>query len=279
MIDLNSKLTVQHSKSGVFTDLSNEASSYDKDLVTLDHVAATDYLYIGFRKPISSVYLKHNTEYDDGGLLTAEYYNGSTWASLSDLNDDTFAFKRSGFIRWSLEQANQSTNTVNSTALYWYRFKSSVNRDDIIIAGINLVFADDYDLSLEQPLINDADFRGELTSHILIHVAVRNEILQKFKNNDYIKQDSTGRNRDINCWDLHDISEVRQAAVFLALSKIYENMSDSPEDVWTKKASTYFSKYEEMINVARLSLDLNDDGVEQPTEQKPIASTVRILTR
>lgn len=278
MVDLNSQLTIKHSDSGVFSDYSFKSNSFERDTYTLSHESATDYLYVGYKKPISSIYINHKTTYVTDGTLTAEYYNGSIWVSLNGFSDDTISFKRSGFIRWPLSQISQAQNSVDGLNLYWYRFKSSVDRALFVIAGINIVFADDYDLSLEQPLINSEEFRGTQTSHILIHVAARNEILQKFKNDDYIKQDSSGNYVDINAWDLHDILEVHQAAVFLAISKLYSNMSDSKDDVWSQKATVYLSKYEKMINVARLSLDLNDDGVEQSSEQKQ-ESGVRYMVR
>ena len=279
MIDLNSQLTVLHTADELaFTDYSNKSGSFAKDTFTLA-VESTDYFYVGFRKPISGLYFNHNTTYTTDGVLSGEYYNGSAWVSLdSSYVDDTVSLKRSGFIRWNVAQTNQATSTVNGKSLYWYRFNSSVDRAAMIIAGINLVFADDYDLSLEQPLINDTEFKGSQTSHILIHAAVRNEILQKFKNKDYLKVNSSGVLADINQWDLHNILEVKQAAVFLALSKIYENMSDASNDVWSEKAAKYSERYDKMINLARLSLDTNDDGVEQAIENKPNFTT-RYMTR
>jgi hypothetical protein len=99
-----------------------------------------------------------------------------------------------------------------------------------------------------------------MTSHILTHAACRNEILQKFRAKDFYKLDSDGNKQNINAWDLLDIAEVKQGAVYLAMSKIYYNMSDSENDIWAIKAGEYFNKYESMINIAATTIDFNDNG-------------------
>lgn len=274
MIDSKATLNIKHDADGTISDYSHKSVNFGRDVFTITLTTGTDFLFAGFRKPITSVYVNILTSYVTEGTLVGEYWNGSAWNSLSTLTDDTFGMMRSGFISFDAEQIDQVEHEVDSDTKYWYRFSSSETRTDMEISGINLVFADDYELSLEQPVINDESFRGSEPSYIKIHAACRNEIIQRFRNKDYIKTNLEGRKEDINVWDLHNILEVKQAAVFLALAKIYYNVSDSESDVWSIKSASYMDKFEKMIQLARLSLDTNDNGIPEIAEEK-----VRFVSR
>jgi hypothetical protein len=278
VIDKRDSLTIKHDDNGVFTDYSHKLSTYGRDGVTLTITNAEDFIYIGFDKPINSVYIDITTANGAEGSLTFEYYNGSTYTTVTSLSDDTLGAYRSGFIRWDKDVTDQVVSTVDSLEKYWYKVLPSVDRTGIVIGGINLVFSDDYELSLEQPYISDAEFLGSEGSHIKTHQAVKKEIIQKFRNKNYQKIDSNGDPQDITVWDLHDIDEVGLAATYLALSKIYFQMSDNPDDVWGSKSKYYEEKFIKYINVARLSLDTNDDGKEDSGELKQPFKN-RYLTR
>jgi hypothetical protein len=277
MIDPKAQLIVKHEVSGAFTDYSHKTNNFGKDSFTIS-LASADRLYVGFRKPINAIYFNHNSIYDEEGLLSLEFYNGITWANVEGLGDDTLGFKRSGFVHFDRNQTGHVPHLVDDYKLYWYRFSSSEPREDLVLSGINLVFADDYDLMMEQPYITMQDFLGTQKSHILIHAACRNEIIQKLKNKDFIKYDSDGVKQDLNQWDLLEIGEVKQGAIFLAMSKIYFNMSDSLDDVWGRKSTEYFKKFVSMIDLAALSLDLNDDGKAESAENK-VSFSVRYMSR
>lgn len=282
MIDKRSSLTILHEDNSVFSDHSHKLAAFGRDNLTLDLTAAEDNLYVGFEKPIHSFYIDIPTPDGGEGSLTLEYWNGSSWVSTFELSDDTFGLYRSGFVRWRNSEKNtisdQAENEVNGIKKFWYRLSFDTNRT-VGVSGLNLVFSDDYELSLEQPFISDSEFLGSASSHIKTHAAVRREILQKFNDKDYFKyDDETGRKEDINAWDLLDIDEVRLAATYLALSKIYSQLSDNPEDVWNEKSGKYKEKYDKFINLARLSVDFNDDGIKDDAENS-VTFKSRILTR
>lgn len=254
---------------------------FGRDNQTLTFTTLEDYFYIGFSKPINAVYwdiiAEPSDAHDSHDISTVEYWNGA-WTAVSDLSDDTLGLHRAGFIRWDKDVTDQVENTVDSSTMYWYRINSNEDRVNVEISGINLVFSDDYELSLEQPYISNSEFLGAEDSHIKTHQAVKKEIIQKFRNKNYTKIDSDGNPQDINVWDLHDIDEIGLAATYLALSKIYFQMSDNPEDVWGSKSKVYEDKFNKYINIARLSLDTNDDGVEDSGELKQPSKT-RYMTR
>ena len=71
-------------------------------------------------------------------------------------------------------------------------------------------------------------------------------------------------------FDLHNFDEVRQAAKYLALANIFYNESDSVDDKWKQKADGFMDKYSKAISLNFLSIDDNDDGVEQSSESNAI---------
>lgn len=271
MIDKRMNLTVKHDDNGSFSDYSHKMGAYGRDPITLTITSAEDNIYVGFEKPINAFYIDITSASGTESTMTVEYWNGSSYTSVSELSDDTFGFNRSGFVRWDKEEnlTDYAKNTVDSGNMYWYKINPGIDRTDIVISGLNLVFSDDYELSLEQPYIQDAEFLGNESSHIKTHVAARNEIIQKFRNKNYVKIDPvSGDIEDITVWDLLDIDEVKLAASYLAISKIYYQLSDNPEDVWSIKSVEYYNKFEKYINMARLSVDTNDDGIQDDVENK-----------
>lgn len=273
MIDKRSALTILVDNNTTFTEYSHKLASFGKDAVTISLANATDYLYIGFDKPINAFYVDITTAFGSEGSLTFEYYNGSNWVDCIEKSDDTLGFFRSGFVRWE-RQTDHEENSVNSMSNFWVRAKPSADRTGIALSGLNLVFSDDHELSLENASINDSTFLGDESSHIKYHSASKREIIQRFRNKDYIKVDEDGNKQDINVWDLHEIDEIKLASTYLTLSKIYYSVSDNPEDVWEVKSQKYEEKYEKYINIARLSVDLNDDGIVDDVENKPNFKTV-----
>lgn len=263
MINPNTKLNVFHNS----TDHSNDAFDFTRDNFDLT-LLSTDYLYIGYYKPVHMVYLALESAQNVANSLTIEYWNGSAWESVSNQFDDSKGFTRSGFIQWDKPSA-QSTNTVNTISKYWVRIKPSVDQGEVEVKGINIIFADDQDLITEVPEITDVNHLAGKTSHILTHVAVRNQIIQDLNNKDYKKTNpSTGLNEDLTCWDVLDANQLKQAAMFLALAKIYFNFSDNPEDKYYQKYQDYMARYRDAYNLSSLYLDSNDDGVLNPTEQQ-----------
>jgi hypothetical protein len=268
MIDLKSTLTVKTELETTFSDISSKTANFSRDLVTITLLDTSDHIYVGFHKPINSFYFNHNTVDLTEATMTLEFYNGSEWVACSDLADDTLGLKRSGFVNFNRVQLNQVVNAVDGLSKYWYKITISAGVTDLVISGINLVFADDYSLLLEQPYVTMPEFLDTQLSHILIHAACRNEIIQYFRNKDYYKIDAQGVKQDINAWDLLEIEEVKQSAVFLAMSKIYFNMSDTNDDIWAVKANDYRERSLKMLQVASLSVDFNDNGLSDAPEQK-----------
>lgn len=280
MVTNDIKLTVLNEPTAsAFTDISSSCHDYSRDTVSVTMTATTSHVYVGFKKPINSIYIDFTTPNTNTSVLSVAYYNGSAFTSVSNLLDDSNGLSRSGFIQWSrptLSTTEYST-AVNSTSLYWYRLTLSVTSSAMVINGISFLFADDQDLKQEVPEIADSNHLAGKTSHILTHVAVRNQIIQDLRNKDYNTTNQvTGLKEDLTVWDVLDANQLKQAAIFLALSKIYFNFSDMPGDKYELKSMKYEEKYIKAIALARISLDENNDGVSDSFEVLKEFSVVRL---
>lgn len=280
MINPNTKLTVYHDNDGVYEDLSLDAFDFSRDAFSVSLNKDTSYLYLGFYKPINSVFVQINTANTNANSFSAEYYTGSSWTALSNFYDDTKGFIRSGFISWDRNQVSQESNLVNGTRMYWIRLRPSVTHSSTIMQALSFVFCDDSDLTYEVPEITDTNHLAGKTSHILTHVAVRNEILQSLNNKDYKKTNpTTGLKEDLTCWDILDLHQLKQACIFLALSKIYYNFSDSIDDKYYQKYKDYYSKFKSSFELSQLALDTDDDGIKDDEETQTESFSIKRITR
>lgn len=264
MIDKENMLTIIHDDNSTFYDKSMELFRYDdRDTYTMELDKDDDYLYVGFNKPFKYMYIAFSTANTTSNTLNCQYYDGSSWQSL-DIVDESKGFTRDGLIQWDRPSDWESTE-INSTDKYFIRFQPSATHSETIILGINLVFATDYDLKRHFPLVSSASLLQGKSSHLLIHEAVKDEILQTFRRKSIYKPDVPAK---INVFDLHDISEVREGAIFLALSKIYSNASNEIDDHYYRKSNENYDKAYDLFDYAQVKVDTDNDGVEDDTEKE-----------
>lgn len=265
MIDPKDILTVKHDLGGSFDDYSNDASDFIRDDFSLT-LLASEYIYIGLHKPFGATYVALTTANSNSGAMTVEYYNGSGWAETSYTQDETKGLTRSGFVFWD-KTAMQET-TIDSKAAYYVRISIANDTSLMAFRGINLVMSDDSRMKANFPPVTNQDMypSGE-NSHILTHVSARDEIIMELrkryqKNNENL----TDVWQKINVWDLIDLFELREAATYLALAKTFFNLSDNPEDHWFEKYNHWKKKYHAAFETAYLSIDTDDDGVDDDEE-------------
>lgn len=264
MLRIKNKLTILDDANAVFTDYSNKAIDYDRDTFTVTLDSSTSYLYVGFYKPINVLYVELGTANTNAGEFTGEYYNGSAFTSLAGFFDESNSFARSGFVQWDRGQTDEAKTTVDGVELFWYRFRPSVTHSATVINGLNLVFADDQDLKREFFEIGDFLPSGE-TSHILTHVAARDQVIQALRNSGDYKTNS-GTRGDITIFDLLDISQVKLAATHLALQKIFSSVIDDPDGLYKDKAAEYKTNYSAAIKTPFINIDRDDDGIQDSNE-------------
>lgn len=268
-MDLRSQLHVIHSDGGVETNYSADAQDFKRDPFTAQ-LTTDDFIYVGYHKVINALYIYLTQENTVTSSLSLEYYSENGWSPLQ-VSDDTRAFTRSGFITWSRPD-NAAPLTVGGIEACWVRIASNDDIDAVGFQAINLIFADDNDVCSEVPALLDPCFyQAGQSSHILHHVAAKNYIMGRLRSLGYIKYSATGE-QNITEWDVLDIYELRQSATYYAISQIYFNLADTPEDQYWAKYKEYEQKFEESFALGRLRIDIDDDGQVDPVEKRPIKS-------
>jgi hypothetical protein len=275
MQDVASKLTVLHDDNGVFTDHSNDAHDYSRDSFSLELNAAEDRLLIGFKKPINALYLELSTPNAAAVTITGRYNDGTSFLPLIEATDDTKGLTRSGFYRWKRNQtledgadkSDEVAVTIDGKELFWYELKVDTDLDvGFTVQGLNMVFADDRDLLGVVPSIMSYLDDGE-TNFIKRHQAVRNKIIQKFRNKARLKVNSSQGLLDLNQWDFLDHFQLREAAKFFALSDIYFDAFDEQDSNEFQRYLSYKTYAEDAFDLFYVSLDNNDDGVSKTDER------------
>lgn len=87
--------------------------------------AVDDYFAIGYTATFPGLTIALDTGVGVGGTVTWEYYNGSSWASLSNVTDNTTGLTATGenAVKFTIP-ADWATLSLNgSAALYWVRAK------------------------------------------------------------------------------------------------------------------------------------------------------------
>ena len=273
MLNIKTLLDIKYYNGSTYSSLKMKmgAAGRDTAVVTLSNL---DYLYIGYEKPIKNIYFDFATPNVNANSLTVEYSNGTDWTEL-EVFDETEGFTRSVIIQWE-EVASDLTDEfeVDSDTLYWYRISASAIHSEATWNFIGLLLSTDDDLVLENPYILETNLLMGETNHLKAHISARNEIVQSCAN----RGNKKTNNEPITYWDMLNISEFKQGAIFLTLSKIYLNLSDKDEDVWLKKSYTYRNRYQKQLDLYYVTLDKDNDGVTSASE-KSAKSVVKTMTR
>ena len=262
MLDYRNALEIKYSDDGSFTDYKAEGLDFTRDDFTIEMVADEDYIYIGYYKPINSIYVAMTTANENSGDLTVSYYNGTEFTAISEQFDQTECFTRDGFITWERNIEDEDETTIDSLEKYWYRISISADSSEIVFRAINILFSDDQALKVKFNKVLDSKYLDGETTYNKLHQAARDEITEAMKRS-YVKIDNSSTTKvmeSISPWDFLDIYEVKEAATYLVLSMIFFGFSDDPDDIYMEKSKKFEGKYQHMLNASRLSIDENDDG-------------------
>jgi hypothetical protein len=270
MIDPKMILTVKHDD-GAFTDFTNEASDLTRDNFSITPLIS-EKIYVGYNKPFGAMFIQMETPNSTPSTLSLQVYDGSAWVTPSLVKDETAGLSRSGFILW--DKVGMTQTSIDNTPKFYCRISLASDGSAISFRGINIIFSDDSRLRANYPPINSSAFypTGE-TSHILTHVATRDDIIMRLRKRYQKQNDSSDVNEMINAFDIIDIFEIREAATYLALAKIFFNMSDNDDDQWFKKYKHWNDKYNAAFETAYLSIDSNDDGIDDDEEVQAVTES------
>jgi hypothetical protein len=245
-------------------DISREQSRYEyltSNVQLLDNI-----LSIGYYKPINNLYI-NSIKDDIIRGLTVKYFNGISFEDVAGVKDLTFGLSGPGFLSWKNGQIAEAKTEVEGVELYWYQV-SSDSSDPIDLRGISTLFSDDYDLIGIYPTILNHLPQGQNT-FVRFHEEAARDIIIDLRRTGLVINgrltDAAGR-KQIDAFDLLDKEEVRDAAKYFALSKIFSWLSDSPGDKWENLASKYEAEAAGSLTPL-ITLDQNDNGIIEDYEE------------
>lgn len=256
---------VIHDDNGSFIDFSADAKNYLRDNFTLNFTAAEDKLYIGLYKPFGDFYFE--LESGTGKTLTYKI-NGNQ----IDAEDDTRDFSRSGFIHFD-KPTDWVAETINGIEAFWLEITANLDFIDVV-TGLNIVYADDIDLKTEVRNIDILLAKGD-TSFIAYHQGVRDEIIQTLRNGGQLKM-SNDQIAELTKWDLLDMGEIRQAAKYLCLAKIFFDVSKNNEDKYYERFRDFQGMYGNAFDTFVLKIDTKDDGKYEQEDDLEFNSAIKI---
>lgn len=272
---MKKRFTILHDDNGNIRDLSHDLADFGRDSVLLDYVAAEDAFYIGLYKPFDLLYFEMAIADDAQASMDVKYFNGSSFVSVGEFIDDSKGLIRSGFVEWE-KPSDWDVETINGQELYWIRLDFSIDLNPLTeLQGIGIVWSTDQDLKEEYYEILDCLPAGA-SSFILKHQASKKQIVQDIRNQGKRKQGKKGSISHITEFDfLKPEEELRQASKFLTLSKIFFNIHDDTDGIYTSLAKDYKEKFEGSFENLLLTLDFDDDGIVDNNEEL-VTSTITL---
>lgn len=142
---------------------------------------------------------------------------------------------------------------------------------DIVVVTVatDALFASDSDLGKFEPDIRKWLPAGKSTWNF-VHRKVQDKILTEIYKSRIL--DDSGNK--LTKAAVIDIAEVREWAAYMALSIIFNGISNSPEDVFFQKSLDYAKKSNEFQNYSFniLKLDYNGDGTASDSEKQDFRS-------
>lgn len=254
-------------------DLTKTAWKWSNDNLSMT-ITTSDYLYVGYKKQLSQFYFDLETPSTSNSLISAEKYNGTSWEEI-EVFDETDGFKNSGFI---CVEKNHNSQKESGSDYVFIRFKVDVNTSALKFRGINLVLCSEQDLKEEEPNM-ERFYPRDFRSHVLSLESATKYILRKINNSGKYKYDGTDVSL-ISRFDLFDIEELREAAAYYTMYKIMINRADGDEtDAYRLKAEEYLEKFNNAFAIfqgQRLSIDLDDSGVEDEEEIEQSTEVLRL---
>jgi hypothetical protein len=258
------------------TETTAETGSIQGTPLTLAMTAA-DSFYIGFHGKFSARYFKMNTVNANSSVLTVEYWNGSSWAAVDDLIDQTSAggktLAQNGFVSWvnKTDWAKRSLTGIDSDVeLYWVKLTVSADLSaSTKVEGVMNLFSDDTLLRSYYPeLVSNTGYlpsgRTDLFDQ---HVAAKDMVVLRLKQRKIIDDES----------QIIDINSVALAAVHACAFLILNPIATSESSQALRDAA--FKAFSEEIGQLTLDIDKDKDGVISETERKASMSFVGVYRR
>lgn len=229
-------------------------------------LTVADSLYIGFHGKFAARFIQIGTVANAlTSTLSVEYWNGSAWAAVDDLIDQTSVggktLARSGFISWVNKadwKASIRADIDPDVSLFWVRLK--VSADLTATAALSSVlntFCDDNLLRAYFPeLITDPAYLPKNQTNFLDqYIAAKDLVVLRLKQRKEIEQES----------QIIDINDVAIAATYASAMLILQSIATS-EDV-EKLLAIATKGFNNELDEIDFSVDENEDGIVSDPER------------
>ena len=227
-------------------------------------------------------WIRISTDEALGATQIGSSLTGSTDTIINLSNEDVANFSVGTVVKVGSETAYSIVSAVDPTsgaanitlqsALSGAPADGTLLRTPPKFQGINIVFCDDQDMLTINPRANDFKFKSQ-ASFMNYRLEATNQIVRTLRNGGWVKmfssnsqispsvgQSGLAKLRSITKWDILDVDEIRDAAKYLALSKLFFEVSENNEDKSYMRYKDYRDKYSEAFKMFFISLDLDDDG-------------------
>jgi len=133
MLDMSILLEIKYYNGTTFTNnkIALGQPAANTASITLD---TTDYIYVGYYKPINQVYLDIPTANTNDSIVIIEYWNGTTWTEIEDI-DGTLDLTASGLIQWE-PLSDWAATEVDSNSQYWTRISTDTLPALIVLTSL-----------------------------------------------------------------------------------------------------------------------------------------------
>jgi hypothetical protein len=253
-LNKNVTRTILGSSEKTFETMSRSADTISFALTT------TDKFYVGYKEKFQSRYFLLSTVNSvSTSVVTVKYWNGTEYATVEDLVDQTRGFTRNGFISWNnLSDWQKKAQTgVADVELYWVEITVSVNMAAAVLQCVENIFCSEDDLRSYYPeLVYDARYLPPgRTTFIDQFVAARDLIVTRLKQDGIIKDES----------QILDINQVTVPAVHATAWIIMDAIAKDDGDKETAKAM--YGKFNMELNQSHKSFDLDNSGTIDSVEE------------
>lgn len=276
-----SEQRIIHLDNGTPVDLSISLNDAFGETATIGLVAAEDYLVVGSDLPFNHRYFQVSTVNDQASVVSAEIWDGNSWAAAVDIIDYTtvggVSLARSGYIKftvdrnssWAREDTTEDVTGLTSLKIYdkyWMRFKWSADLNaSTALRYLGFKFADDSDIQAYYPDLMNATlltaFAASKTDWNDQHFMVAEEIISHLQR----KGIAWNRNQVVD-WEQYNLAGIH------GLAKIaYNAFGDDYKDDY----AAALEKFNKSLNFKVHRIDRDADGKLDPVEKEPYVGLVR----
>ena len=267
MFNLDSALKVRFTNNtgNPSIDGTTAMASFSDNRVVTATEATINIIEIKYTKPLNTLFFYLPQPSTNVETFASMTFKGPTGEDIpfTDFVDGTQGLTQSGFMTWKPQRDKYDTFQMGQEFTITLTYHTGF---DIVFGGLNVLFCDKFDLLREYPdldnLLGISDERIINTQLIRIMESTMLEIEKKVQNSPFWKEDRQYffTAKELDRWDLLQINQINQAAIFWTLGKIFYFLSDSPGDIYSLKSNDYKTRAESAFESVNLSLDFNDNG-------------------